>query len=274
MITMQTYGYIASVFMGLSLGLIGGGGSILTVPILVYLFLVDPMIATSSSLFIVGSTALVGAVLAYRRTDIDVKTGVLFFLPSFVGVFLTKSFLVPMIPETVLTFQNFIFTKPLLIMSLFAILMLMASFAMIRKKKSVQKSEEKSVAQQQHKEKYIQISAQGLIVGVVTGFVGAGGGFLIVPALVNLVGLNIRKAIGTSLMIIAANSLFGFTISISKGLVVNWNFLVSILSVALVGLITGSFFSKKVPEQKLKTGFGYFVLAMGTFILWDQIKKL
>ena len=273
MITMQTYGYIASVFMGLSLGLIGGGGSILTVPILVYLFLVDPMTATSSSLFIVGSTALVGAVLAYLRNDIDVKTGVLFFLPSFVGVFLTKSFLVPMIPETVFTFQNFIFTKPLLIMSLFAILMLMASLAMIRsKKKSIETSEEKFDPKQKHK--HIQISVQGLVVGVVTGFVGAGGGFLIVPALVNLVGLNMRKAIGTSLMIIAANSLFGFTISISKGLVVNWNFLVSILSMALVGLITGSFFSKKVPEQKLKMGFGYFVLAMGTFVLWDQIKKL
>ncbi len=268
---MQIYGYIASVFMGLSLGLVGGGGSILTVPILVYLFLIDPMIATSSSLFIVGSTACVGAVLAYLRGDIDIKTGVLFFLPSFVGVYLTKYFILPMIPETVFVFQNFIFTKPLLIMSLFAILMLMASLAMIQSKK---KSIEKSDQYMQQKSRRIQISAQGFTVGVVTGFVGAGGGFLIVPALVNIVGLNMRKAIGTSLMIIAANSLFGFTISMFKGLVVDWIFLFSILGMALVGLIIGSFFSKKVSERELKTGFGYFVLTMGALILWDQLKKM
>ena len=112
------------------------------------------------------------------------------------------------------------------------------------------------------------------MVGGVTGLVGAGGGFLIVPALVNIVGLNMRVAIGTSLMIIAANSLFGFSVSLAKGLVVNWNLLFGILGMALIGLFVGSFFSKKVSEKKLKTGFGYFVLIMGALILFDQLKKL
>ncbi len=267
---MQIFGLIAALFMGLTLGLIGGGGSILTVPILVYFFLVDPVIAVSSSLFIVGSTALVGAVLALRRNEIEIKTGVLFFIPSFIGLTLAKLFFVPLIPETVFTLDNFIFTKPMLIMSLFAILMLVASVAVIQSKNKLVTE----VKKQDTGKKRIQISIHGFIVGIMTGFVGAGGGFLIMPALVTLVGLNIRKAVGTSLMIIAANSLYGFTISVFSGVVINWILLFSILTVALFGLVIGTFFSKKVPEQKLKTGFGYFVLFMGLFILLDQIKKI
>lgn len=265
---MNLFGYIASVFMGLSLGLIGGGGSILTVPILVYLFLVDPIIAASTSLFIVGSTAFLGAILAARRKEVNFKTGVLFALPSFLGVFLTKTVLIPNIPNQIISFHGFYLTKALLIMGFFAILMVLASYSMIKKIIII------PVHADTAKNKWMAIVTQGFLVGGVTGFVGAGGGFLIVPALVNLVGLGMRAAIGTSLMIIAANSLFGFSVSLSKGLVVDWEFLVSILIVALVGLIIGSYFSNKVSEKKLKKVFGYFVLVMGTLILIDQIQKL
>lgn len=264
---MQIYGYIAAIFMGLSLGLIGGGGSILTVPILVYLFLVDPLIATSDSLFIVGSTALIGGILASRREEVDFKNGILFFIPSLVGVLISKTYLLPAVPATILTLGGFSLTKPVLIMAFFAGLMLIASLKMIRQKNTVSENA-------QPKNNYMQITVQGFIVGCVTGIVGAGGGFLIVPALVNLVGLNMRKAIGTSLVIIAANSLLGFAASLYKGLVPDWTFLFSILLIAIIGLFVGSYFSKRVPEKKLKSGFGYFVLIMGALILIDQMRRL
>lgn len=265
---MEVYGYIAAVFMGLSLGMIGGGGSILTVPILVYLFSVNPVVATSTSLFIVGSVALVGAILCYRRKEVNFKVGIPFAIPSFLGVYIIKAIILPKVPTQIASFGNLHLTKSLLLMGIFAILMLLASYSMIGRKKIFDSDDKKS------SHGWLSIAIQGFLVGCVTGLVGAGGGFLIVPALVNLVGLHMRKAIGTSLSIIAANSLFGFSVALTKGLEVNWNMLLSVLAVALIGLVTGSFLSEKVSEKKLKKGFGYFVLIMGALILVDQIKKL
>ena len=261
---MQIYGYLAAIFMGFSLGLVGGGGSILTVPILVYLFLIDPVIATSSSLFIVGSTALVGAFMAYRRDDVEVKAGIHFFLPGFLGVFLTKKYLVPMIPETIFTLQDFIFTKPLLIMSLFSVLMLMASFTMIRsKKKSVQHGEQKN--------KQIKIGVQGFMVGVVTGFVGAGGGFLIIPALLFLTNTPMKIAVGTSLFIVAIQSLLGFLGDYNSFILINWPLLLKFTGCAIVGLFIGNRISLHIAPNKLKVYFGYFILCMGIYIIIKEV---
>lgn len=259
-------GYIASLLMGLSLGLVGGGGSILTVPILVYFFAINPLVATSESLFIVGMTALIGALIATIKKEVDLTLAAKFAAPSFLGVYLAKAKILPIIPENVFSTHDFTVTKDLLLMILFATLMIFASTSMIRTKKKY----ENLFTQK----KWYLVSIQGFFVGSLTGLVGAGGGFLIVPALVNLVGLNIRSAVGTSLFIIAANSLFGFSLAIAKSLEPNWNLLFSILIVAAIGLTTGSYFSKHVSEKKLKLGFGYFVLIMGTLILIDQIKKL
>jgi len=270
---MEILGYVAALFMGLSLGLIGGGGSILTVPILVYLFSVDPILATSTSLFIVGSTALLGAYLSWRRNDVHLKMAFQFALPSVLGVFLFKTYLVPSIPSIIFSFHRFQLTKPLLIMGIFAGLMLAASLSMVRKKSSHSKRTESSDSSPKSTA-WRTLALQGFLVGSVTGLVGAGGGFLIVPALVTIVGLNMRSAIGTSLLIIAMNSLFGFSVSLYQGISVDWYILLSILSIALFGLIIGSYLSHRVPEKKLKTGFGYFVLIMGTLILMDQIRKL
>lgn len=260
---MELLGYVAAIMMGLSLGLIGGGGSILTVPILVYLFSVNPLLATSYSLFIVGATALVGSFLAYKKNDVDLKIALRFAVPSFIGVYTMKMIVLPLIPENIISIQNFYLTKNLLVMIVFAVLMIIASFAMIKGK---MKSEQNS--------NNLKITIQGFFVGSVTGFVGAGGGFLIVPALVNLLGLTMRSAIGTSLTIISLNSLFGFGLSIYQGLHVNWLIILYVLSAALVGLIIGSYYSKKIDEKHLKKGFGYFVLVMGTIILVDQIAKM
>lgn len=262
-------GYLSSLLMGLSLGLIGGGGSILTVPILVYFFSTDPLMATSASLFVVGSTALVGGVLALLNKEVNLATVVKFAVASFIGVFIMKKILMPMVPDVLFTSSLFTFTKSLMTMIIFAILMLVVSVVMIKAK-----TKRNSEASESHFTKNLKIGGQGFFVGNITGLVGAGGGFLIVPALVNLVGLNMRQAIGSSLLIIAANSLFGFAVSLSSGLKPDWNVLLTILALSVVGLFIGRIFSKRVPEAQLKKGFGYFVLLMGTFILVDQILKL
>lgn len=268
---MEFYGYFAAIFMGLSLGLIGGGGSILTVPILVYLFAINPILATAYSLFIVGLTALVGGIFYFRKGEVDLKTGLIFAVPSFIGVYLTRAFVMPNLPDPVFTIGSQVVSKPLLIMMIFAVLMVVASISMIRTKKSVVKKEVPAISLQS---RYLLIALEGLVVGAVTGFVGAGGGFLIIPALVLLVGLPMKLAVGTSLFIIAAKSLIGFVGDLQTQAAIEWTLLLTVSGIAIAGLFVGMALSKKVSETALKKGFGVFVLLMGTFILWDQILKL
>ncbi len=266
---MEMLGYAASVLMGLSLGMIGGGGSILTVPILVYLFAVNPVLATAYSLFIVGLTALVGGVTYLKKGEVDLKTGFLFAVPSFIGVYITRAFVLPRLPDQIFSVGNWVVSKPLLVMLIFAVLMVLASLSMIRGNKS------KSGAQPMPgSSRYLLIGAEGLVVGTVTGFVGAGGGFLIIPALVVLVGLPMKKAVGTSLFIIAAKSLIGFIGDLQQQVAIDWQLLFTISGIAMVGLAGGMVLSRKVSESLLKKGFGYFVLIMGFFVLADQLHKL
>lgn len=267
---MEYYGYAASVFMGLSLGLIGGGGSILTVPILVYLFTINPVLATAYSLFIVGLTALVGGGFYLKRGEVDLKTGLIFAVPSFVGVYTTRAFIVPQLPDPVFSVGAHQISKPLLIMLVFAVLMVVASISMIKTKKP-RTEHGKPISPMN---RFILISIEGLVVGGITGFVGAGGGFLIIPALVLLVGMPMKIAVGTSLFIIAAKSLLGFIGDVQHQAHIDWKLLFSVSGIAIIGLFIGMMLSTKISEKTLKKGFGFFVLFMGTFILFDQIKKM
>lgn len=264
---MQVMGYFAALIMGLSLGLIGGGGSILTVPILVYLFSQDPLIATTGSLFVVGTTALVGAISNARKKMLDFKTGFLFALPSFVGVFVARRLMLPSLPGILYEGHGIILTKALLVMGIFAILMVLASRAMIRSGNL--KSEEAF----KEKTSLAKIISNGFLVGVTTGFVGAGGGFLIIPALVILLKLPMKLAVGTSLAIIAANSLFGFAIS-AKTEALDWQVLLLVTTIGAVGIFLGQAMTASINEKVLKKGFGYFVLLVGSLVLVDQIMKL
>lgn len=266
---MEFIGYIAAIAMGLSLGMIGGGGSILTVPILVYLFKIDPILATAYSLFIVGLTSLVGGVSYLKKGDVDLKTGFIFAVPSFVGVYLTRAFVVPSLPDPVFTSGSVTLSKSLLIMLVFALLMVAASFSMIRQKK--EGSSKKTFS---NSAKIFLIALEGLIVGGVTGFVGAGGGFLIIPALVILVGMPMKIAVGTSLFIIAAKSLIGFIGDIQHQTFIDWSLLLTTSVIAIGGLFLGMALSNKISDKTLKKGFGFFVLIMGAFILLDQISRL
>ena len=257
----EIIGYALSTVIGISLGLIGGGGSILTVPILVYVFGLGAEISTSYSLFIVGLTALAGSANYYRNGLVNLKAAAIFSVPSLIAVFLTRKFIMPAIPDIVFTVGSFQYTKPMFIMTVFAALMIAASVSMIKKTKA---PDMKKLKPGHH---YALIFLEGAVVGVLTGFVGAGGGFLIIPALVLLAGLPMKEAVGTSLLIIAVKSLIGFTGDISAGVSINWMFLLAVSLFTVVGIYVGRTLAKKIHGDKLKPAFGWFVLVMGIYIM-------
>jgi hypothetical protein len=258
-------GFSAAILIGVSLGLIGGGGSILTVPVLVYILGVDPVLATAYSLFVVGSTSLVGAGTYMKKGLVNYKTALVFAIPSFIAVFLTRKFLVPALPDPLFTLGEAIITKNIGIMVFFALIMLAASYSMITAKKCVDCDENEPVVFN-----FPMIALEGSVVGVITGIVGAGGGFLIIPALVLLAKLPMKMAVGTSLLIIAAKSLIGFLGDLSSQ-TIDWQLLLIFTSLSIVGIFIGSALSKKINEKILKTGFGWFVLVMGIYIITKEL---
>ena len=261
---MEIFGYIGALLIGLVLGLTGGGGSMLTVPILVYIMLLNPVVATGYSLFIVGTTSIFGAFQNFRKGLVDIKKGFLFAIPSFIGVYLTRSFLVPIIPDEILKIGNFTVYKGTFLMLFFAIIMFLAAMSMLKKKKI-------EVAEIAEKEASTTILIiQTFFIGIIIGLVGAGGGFLIIPSLVLFAKLPMKKAVGTSLLIIAMNSLIGFIGDI-QNLEINWLFLLSFTSISIVGIFIGTFLYKYINENQLKKGFAYFVLIMAFIILYKEL---
>lgn len=261
----EIIGYISALAIGISLGLIGGGGSILTVPVLTYLFKVDTVLATAYSLFIVGATSLIGSFSKFKQQEVNLKTAIIFGIPSIAAVYITRAFIVPAIPDVLFTIDTFEVTKSKMMMLLFAVLMVFASISMIKPNKK--KIDETTEAQQFN---YPMILLEGSVVGVLTGLVGAGGGFLIIPALVILSKLPMKQAIGTSLLIIAAKSLIGFTGDLGQHQM-DWTLLLSVTGLAIIGIFIGNTLSKKVSADALKKGFGYFVLVMGIYIIAEKL---
>jgi len=261
---MEFFAYLASALIGVSLGLIGAGGSIFTVPVLVYLFGINPLLATSYSLFIVGTTSLMGAFNNYKKGYTSIKTALLFGTSSITTVFLIRKFIIPRIPENLFSIGGYMLTEHIVTMVLFALLMIAASIAMIS---SGNKKIEPANVQ---KINFPKLLAFGFAVGLTTGFLGAGGGFLLIPTLVLLVGLSMKQAIGTSLLIIALNSLIGFTGDLGH-FKIDWPFLLTITAIAIAGVFIGGSLNKKFDGQKLKKGFGWFVLVMGICILLKEL---
>jgi len=262
---MHPEAYLLATLIGLSLGLIGGGGSILTVPVLVYVMGISPVLSTAYSLFIVGATSIIGAIQYAQQKLVDFKTGILFCIPSIAAVYLTRKFLIPFIPDPVFTLGQLVISKELLIMLLFAVLMILASVSMIL-----------PVREKQYEKilpawlTLLTVLLEGAGVGVLTGLVGAGGGFLIIPALVLLTRMPMKKAIGTSLLIIALKSLIGFTGDLGHQ-VLDWNLLVLFTLFAIAGMFLGTALSKRIGGEKLKPAFGWFVLVMGVFIVVNEL---
>lgn len=255
-------GYVGALIVGLVLGLIGGGGSILTVPLLVYLLGFNPVLATAYSLFVVGSSSVVGVIQKHLKKLVDFKTGLAFSFPSFLAVYVTRRYVVPALPETIFTIGNFTVTKHMAIMVFFAFIMLAASVSMIKK------TNEATVLK--IKQAYYKTFFQGLVIGTITGIIGAGGGFLYVPALVLWARLPMKMAVGTSLVIIAINSLIGFTGDMQT-LSIDWFFLLSFTFFTVLGIIIGGSLSKFISNRNLKTGFGYFTLIIAIYIIYEEL---
>lgn len=263
---MQYIAFLLATLVGISLGLIGSGGSILTVPILVYIVGVEPMLATAYSLFIVGTTALVGGIQNTLNKQVDFKTLLIFGAPSILAVYGTRKWLMPLIPDPVFALDTFTVTKSIALMLLFAVIMILASMSMIRTPKATAPIDESAPLRYN----YPMILLEGTVVGVLTGLVGAGGGFLIIPALVLLAKMPMKLAIGTSLFIIAAKSLIGFIGDLQGNEVIDWRLLGGFTFFAVVGIFIGILLSKRVPSAGLKKGFGWFVLVMGIYIVLKE----
>lgn len=257
----EFFGYLGALLIGLVLGLTGGGGSILTVPVLVYLLGINPVIATAYSLFIVGATSTFGSILNYRKGLVEVKTGLKFAIPSLIAIYFTRKIVVPAIPEILFTVKEITVTKEFFIMVLFAIVMMLASISMLSDRKIPVSEKEPNL---------VFTIIQIFIVGIIIGLVGAGGGFLIIPALVFLAKLPMKKAIGTSIFIIAINSLIGFTGDIGN-INPDWSFLLIFSFISILGIFAGIYLNKFINEKNLKKGFGWFVLAMSILILTKEL---
>ena len=262
---MNILGYLAAGLIGISLGLIGGGGSILTVPVLVYLFHIEPTLATAYSLFIVGTTSLVGGVQSAMKHLVDFRTAIVFAIPSFIAVYLTRRYFVPLLPDHLFSIGSFIITRDIAIMVLFVVIMVVAAIGMIRNQGT------EPVEGQLAQYNYSMIVIEGVTVGALTGVIGAGGGFLIIPALVLFAKLPMKKAVGTSLIIIAAKSLIGFMGDIASGQEIDFRFIMLVSIIAIAGIFIGSYISKFIESRKLKSGFGWFVLVMGFYVIFNEI---
>lgn len=271
---MELVGYIAASLIGISLGLIGGGGSILTLPVLVYFLHVEPLVATSYSLFIVGITSSLGALMKSKQVNIALPAVVLFGVPSMLAVVITRRYILPAIPDKLPILPGVILLKPTFILLLFALLMVIVALNMI-----LTKSHKESVIREKKAESTVAtfnpmlLVVAGVVEGALSGLVGAGGGFLIIPALVMLAQIPMREAIGTSLLIVGVKSLIGFIGDVPH-LVLDWKLLLAVALMTLLGFMIGHKLSRRMSSQKLKLVFGYFVLVMGLFVFVKEIMTI
>jgi uncharacterized protein len=258
---MEILGYVLSVCIGIILGLLGGGGSILSIPILVYFFQLDAVVSSAYSLFIVGVTSLVGAIPKYKDQLVSTRIGLLFGVPSVICTFATRKWLIPAIPDILIQTESFVLTKRLLVLGTFGVLMIMASLSMVTGRREKVYTE--------HTTRMVLTIVEGCLIGFLTGLVGAGGGFLIIPALVFLTGLPFKTAVGTSLFVIAINSLIGFLGDVLN-YPMDWPFLLLVSALAIIGIFIGSRLSHAVTGQNLRRAFGWLVLVAGVMILLNE----
>lgn len=257
---LEIIGFCAALLVGIVLGLLGGGGSILALPVMVYLFQIPANMATAYSLFVIGIAALIGTLQNVRNRLVQPKTALLFSIPAVISIAVARKFILPNLPDKIHIGEQLVFQRDTFIMLLFSLLMILASIPMIRGQRERQAAKRPRPG---------ILAFFGIIVGIISGMVGAGGGFLIIPALSIFMKVPIKTAIATSIMIIAINSLAGFSIEMMDPKI-DWKFLLLFTAIAVIGVFIGLFFNKRVNAEKLKSGFGFFVLGIGLFILMKE----
>tara|TARA_B100000497_G_C7695123_1_gene424272 strand:- start:4263 stop:5057 length:795 start_codon:yes stop_codon:yes gene_type:complete len=260
---MELLGYFGALIIGVVVGVFGGGGSILAVPIFVYLFHLNPIIATSYSLFVVGFSAAVGTLINIKKKLIDYKTAIIFSLPALFSVFVVRRYFIPSLPEVIFDSSSISVTKKMALMLLFSVMILLSSVSMLKKDKPL-------ITQKLNNTNYSFLLFIGLGVGVLTGLVGAGGGFIIVPALVIFASLKIKQAVATSLVIITVNALFGFCSDITQ-VNIDWFFLIVISLISILGIVLGSYLSNFINDQSLKKNFARFILLIALVIIYNEL---
>ena len=261
---LELIGFFGAFLTGIIIGLFGGGGSILAVPIFVYLFQLNPILATSYSMFVVGFSAAIGTLINIRKKLIEYKTAFIFTLPALVSVFLTRRFIIPNLPDVIMSMGSFTITKEMALM-FFSLIIILSSVFMMKKPTTV-------ASKSDSKRKDLFLLVIGLGVGLLTGLVGAGGGFIIVPALVLFAKLSIKQAVATSLIIITFNSLIGFSADLSL-LQIEWRFLSLFTALSVLGIFVGTYFSNFVQESTLKINFARFMIVMAAVIIFKEFNS-
>lgn len=262
--TIQIFGYLGALVVGLVLGLMGSGGSLIAIPIFTYLFHISPITTTAYSLFVVGTSSTIGALRNWKKGLVDFKIAIVFAVPAFIAVFVVRKYLLPIIPIEIIAFKDFVVTKDMAIMVLLAVIMLLCALSMIRKKKSLNDTN------YLNRYNYPLIVLEGIMIGLFTGVVGVGGGFLIIPTLVLLVKLPMKKAVATSLFIIALKSLIGFMGDLGN-LEINWSFLLGFTVISTLGIFLGIYLSSFIKGEKLKTYFGWLLLVLSIGIFYKEV---
>jgi uncharacterized protein len=257
-------GFALVFIIGVIMGTIGAGGSILTSAVLVYIFCISPVLSASYTLMNVCAVSIIGFVQYFRKDLVDIKTGLCYAIPALLFVFCMRRFIMPAIPAIIFTNDSFTITKDLLVMMVFAILMILIAWSMIRKPVY-------TVPPVQQPRSPFAMILPGIFTGLLTGFAGAGGGFVIVPALVFFAGLDIKKAIGTSLFIIAINTTTGLIGDYSAGVEYNWSFLIKLVAATVAGMLLSSRLMVKMSNEKLRRMFAFTILAMGCWVMIREI---
>jgi uncharacterized membrane protein YfcA len=258
--------YTASVVIGLCLGLIGAGGSILTIPVFVYILKTNPVASIVYSMFIVGICSFTGTIISFIKKLVDIKAAVVFGLPSVAGVFVARKLIFPAVPAKLFTIGSFVITKDVFIMLSLAVIMFIVSIKMLKKK-----PEPVSALQGERKIRAI-FFLQGISIGIVTGMLGVGGGFLIAPALLLWLKLPVKTAIGTTLFIITVNSAAGFITSYATVLI-EWSLLIKFAIGTIAGILVGSKLSEKIKADHLKKFLAWFIIITSVYVLYKQFQN-
>lgn len=260
----QILGYFGALAIGVVLGLIGSGGSLMAIPIFTYFFHIGPITTTAYSLFVVGTSATIGAFGNLKKKLINFRIVVFFGIPTFIAMFLVRKFLIPIIPEELFSLFGYVITQHLAILFLLAILMLVSGYTMIQSNKNYHNPFEQLYYN------YPLMIIAGVLIGVLTGVIGIGGGFLIVPSIVISLHLPMKNAVVTSMFIIALKSLIGFLGDILS-VEINWSFLLGFTLVSVLGILLGSYFSTFIKGEKLKKYFGWFLICIALCIMIKEV---